>query len=438
MTPAARLQASIELLDVLLETDAPADQAVAAFLRARRYIGGGDRRAILERVYGALRRRASLEWWLDRIGADVTGRHIAIAALALIENLDESRIGPLFDGRKFSPDPLTNSERRLIDALEGQALDHPDMPTPVRLEIPAWAEAPLRERFGDVFETEIAALNRPAPLDLRANTLAATREEAQEALAQEHVVAVPTNLSPLGLRVEGRPNLAATSAFKNGVVEVQDEGSQLIAALTDAQPGMRVVDFCAGAGGKTLALAAAMQNRGSIVACDIVKGRIDRASVRLRRAGVHNVQRRVLGGVRDPWIKRHAAGFDRVLVDAPCTGSGTWRRNPDQRWRMGPDSLESLNREQSAILDSAARLVKPGGRLVYATCSFFRDENEAQIEAFVARHPDFALLPIDRVWAAILPGSPPAAGPMLMLTPARDGTDGFFLAILERRTATHE
>ncbi len=436
MTPAARLQASIELLDALRETNSAADQAVASFLRARRYIGGGDRRAILDRVYGVLRARAKLGWWLDRRGARTSGRTLVLGSLALIDGERAKAVGPLFDGTRFAPEPLTSPERKLLDALDGETLAHPDQPLAVRLEIPDWAEAPLRERFGDAFEREVAALNRPAPTDLRVNTLAGSRDAAQAALAANNIMARATPLSPLGLRLDGRFNLPELDAFKSGLIEVQDEGSQLIALLTDAKPGMRVVDFCAGAGGKTLALAASMENRGSIVACDVVKGRIDRAGTRLRRAGVHNVQRRVLEGARDPWIRRHAGGFDRVLVDAPCTGSGTWRRNPDQRWRMGPDALASLQQEQAEILDSAARLVRPGGRLVYATCSFFSAENEAQVEAFVARNPSFALLPVADVWAAILPAACPAAGPMLMLTPARHGTDGFFLSILERKAAS--
>jgi len=436
MTPAARLQASIELLDALLETNAPADQTVATFLRARRYIGGGDRRAILDRVYGVLRARAKLGWWLDRLGTHTSGRTLVLAALALIDGAQANSIGPLFDGQRFSPEPLTAPERRLLDALEGETLVHPDQPLAVRLEIPDWAEAPLRERFGEDFEREVAELNKPAPTDLRVNALAGTRDEAKAALAATNIEARPTKYSPLGLRLDGRFNLPELDSFKSGLIEVQDEGSQLIALLTDAKPGMRVVDFCAGAGGKTLALAAAMDNRGSIVACDVVKGRIDRAGTRLRRAGVHNVQRRVIEGARDPWIKRHAGGFDRVLVDAPCTGSGTWRRNPDQRWRMGPESLASLQQEQAEILDGAARLVKRGGRLVYATCSFFRAENEEQVEGFIARHPDFALLPVGATWDAILSGECPATGPMLTLTPARHGTDGFFLSILERKAAS--
>ena len=437
MTPGARLQATIELLDALAGSPAPADATIAAFLRQRRYVGSGDRRAILERVYAVLRRRAVLGWWVERAAGPgrpaPSGRRLMLAALILLEANPAAAVGPLFNGRRYCAAPLNDEERALLAELEGKKLHPSGQPESVRLELPDWAEPGLRERFGTDFEAEIEALNQPAALDLRVNTLIGTRNEAIAELAAEKVAAVPTPFSPLGLRVTDRPALGSLDGFKRGLVEVQDEGSQLAALLVDAQSSMRVADFCAGAGGKTLALAATMRNKGVLVACDVAKGRIDRAAVRLRRAGVHNVQRRLLAGERDPWEKRHAGTFDRVLVDAPCTGSGTWRRNPDQRWRIGPDMLQSLIAEQRAILDRAARLVRPGGRLVYATCSFIRAENEGQIEAFIARDARFALLPVATVWSALLPGECPAQGPTLMLTPARHGTDGFFVAILRKQ-----
>jgi 16S rRNA (cytosine967-C5)-methyltransferase len=439
MTPGARLQAAIDLLDALDGSTAPADTVIAAWLRQRRYIGGGDRRTILERVYAVLRRRAALGWWIERVaGAGrpaPSGRRLMLAALMLLETNRSAAIGPLFSGQRYCPAPLNDEERALLEALEGKPLNPPEQPEQIRLEIPAWAEPALRERFGAGFESEVAALNEPAALDLRVNKLIGTREQAIAELAASGIATEPTPYSPVALRVAGRPALATLDCFKRGLVEVQDEGSQLVALLVDAQSSMRVADFCAGAGGKTLAMAAAMRNKGVLVACDVVKGRIDRAATRLRRAGVHNVQRRLLESEGDQWVKRQAGTFDRVLVDAPCTGSGTWRRNPDQRWRIGPEMLESLIAEQRTILDRAARLVRPGGRLVYATCSFFRAENEDQIEAFIARNAGFALLPVATVWSAVLPGECPADGPALMLTPARHGTDGFFLAILQKQGA---
>ena len=240
-------------------------------------------------------------------------------------------------------------------------------------------------------------------------------------------------MSPYGIRVAERPALNALPMLKNGLVEIQDEGSQLVALMVDAKPGQRVVDFCAGAGGKTLAIAAEMKNKGHIMACDVMAGRLKRSTERFRRAGLHNIEVKALKDERDPWVKKHKAGFDRVLVDAPCSGTGTWRRNPDARWKhLGP-GLEQLLALQAGILDSAARLVKPGGRLVYATCSLLPEENEQQIEAFLASHPDFTLVSAVDILQRYGIKSPAANGVQyLSLTPLQDQTDGFFAAAMER------
>ena len=274
-----------------------------------------------------------------------------------------------------------------------------------------------------------AALH-PAPLDLRANLLRATRDEARAALLAEGLDAAPTPLSPWGLRIEGRRAVTAGAAFQTGLVEIQDEGSQLVAAVVGAGPEMRVVDWCAGAGGKTLALAMLMRGRGQLVACDVSASRLEGAVRRLRRAGVQNAERH-LTAPGDKWLKRRAGTFDRVLVDAPCTGTGTWRRNPDARGRLREQDLAELVPKQAAILDDAARLARPGGRLIYATCSLLPEENEAQVAAFLQRNPAYRVLPLDQVWT--LDGPTPCAGPYLSLTPLRHGTDGFFAAVLERR-----
>lgn len=289
----------------------------------------------------------------------------------------------------------------------------------------------LEAQFGTTVADEMAALDVPAPLDLRVNALAGSRDAAITALARDQIRAVPTQWSPWGLRLEKRVALQTVAAWKAGLVEVQDEGSQLVAILLGARAGMRVVDFCAGAGGKTLAIAAGMENKGQIIACDTSAKRLDGATLRLRRAGVHNVERRLMESERDKWVKRHAGAFDRVLVDAPCTGTGTWRRNPDGRWRLSEQDIVELVDLQGRILDSAARLVKPGGRLVYATCSILADENEAQVDRFLAAHPGFRVVPPADAWPADLP-NPAAEGPYMRLTPARHGTDGFFAALLER------
>jgi 16S rRNA (cytosine967-C5)-methyltransferase len=247
--------------------------------------------------------------------------------------------------------------------------------------------------------------------------------------------------APNGLRLRKRLSVVAGDAFQNGLVEVQDEGSQLVAALVDARPGMQVADYCAGAGGKTLAMAAGMNNKGRVVAMDVYESRLDRSAQRLRRAGAHNVERRALqtkdgGADNRKWLKRQRAAFDRVLVDAPCTGTGTWRRNPDGRWTLRPKDLEELVPKQAEILDAASRLVKPGGGLVYATCSILPAENERQIEAFLGRHPEFELVPVEHLWPEAVGTDAPAqapGNPYLRLSPLVHGTDGFFAAAMVRK-----
>jgi 16S rRNA (cytosine967-C5)-methyltransferase len=429
MTPAARIEASIALLSAIEESPArPADAVANDFFRSRRYIGSGDRRAVSDRVWTVLRRRRRLIWWLARADAAPTPRRLVGASL-LLEGWTLAGVVQAFSGGRFAPAPLDQPERALLRDLEGHTLDHPSMPDAVRLEIPDWLLPLLAERFGAALDAELVALREPAPLDLRVNTLKATRDEARAALAAEQLDADPTLRSPWCLRIEGRRPVTSGTAFQSGLVEIQDEGSQLVALLTDAQPGMRVCDYCAGAAGKTLALAATMQNRGQIIACDASSTRLDNAIRRLRRAGVHNVERHLLVA-GDKWPKRHAGGFDRVLVDAPCTGTGTWRRNADARYRLSETDLAELLPRQAAILHDAARLVRTGGRLVYATCSLLPAENEAQVLQFLAGHSGFSLVPLQRAWP--LAGPPPCAGDFLFLTPNRHSTDGFFAAVLER------
>lgn len=434
MTPGARVQALIELTEDVGRGGA-ADAAASSYFRARRYIGSKDRSWIADRLYAGLRRRARVDWWVNRVlerpaeAPPPASRHRVLADLVLTGDPAE-RVAGWFDGGPYRPEPPSRAERTLLAALDGKPLDHPDQPDWVRSEVPAWVQDLAPELFSD--PEELAALATGAPLDLRVNPLVGTREDALAQLAMAGIVAEATNLSPLGLRVAGRPPLGREPAFTSGLVEVQDEGSQLVALLTDAQPGHAVIDFCAGAGGKTLALAASMQNRGRLIACDISAARLERAVVRLRRAGVHNVERRALDGESAGWLKRQAGRFDRVLVDAPCSGTGTWRRNPDMKWKLGPDDVAELSTVQASILARAAALVRPGGRLVYATCSLLAAENQAQVEGFLASHSAFRLLPMGEVWQATIGTSPPGDGPYLSLSPGRHGTDGFFTAVMER------
>jgi len=433
LTPGAQVAAAIDILAAIETGDRPADDVAADYFRRRRYIGAKDRAHVAGHVYAVLRHRAALDWWIGRHAIEVDPRTRVLAGLELIEGWRPEAIEACCDGDRFRPSRLTRGEERLLRNLAGHTLRHPEMPRAVADDLPEWLEPYLERVFGKGLEREMAALNASAPTDLRVNFLKTDRDAALRALAAEGVVAEPTPFSPLGLRLRRRVPLGKLAAFEKGFVEVQDESSQIAALLADARPGMRVVDFCAGAGGKTLALAAGMANRGKLVACEVSQYRLDRAARRLRRAGVTNVERRALIGERDKWVKRHAGSFDRVFVDVPCLGTGTWRRNPDAKWRMHPEDLAELIKRQQQILRSAARLVRPGRRLVYSTCSLLREEDEAQAEAFLAAEPDFSLLPVAGVWAETIGGASPGGEQYLRLTPAQHGTDGFFVAIFERR-----
>jgi 16S rRNA (cytosine967-C5)-methyltransferase len=387
-----------------------------------------------------MRRRARLTWRLERAGAEATPTGMILADLLVGEGQPLARVERLFSpsahgGSVYGPKPLSADEVGIMRRLEGRTLEHPDMPEAVAAECPPWAEAELRRALGDRFRVELDALKDPAPLDLRVNVLKAGRDAVLEQLLADGFAAAPTRLSPIGIRLEGRPSIMAHPLYKDGAIEIQDEGSQLVALIADARPGHEVVDFCAGAGGKTLAMAASMGNKGRVIATDVLENRLRRARERFRRAGAHNIQTKPLTGETDPWIKRHKGRFDRVLVDAPCSGTGTWRRNPDMRWRSLGPGLGELLPLQARLMDSAARLVKPGGRLIYATCSLLMSENEDHAARFLDSHADFVLKPASEIWRdSIWPGAGPDApsSPMLRLTPAHDGADGFFAAVFER------
>jgi 16S rRNA (cytosine967-C5)-methyltransferase len=434
VTPGARIAAAIDILAEIDDAARPADATAADYFRRRRYIGAKDRAAISTQVYAVLRHRSALDWWVARegngVGDRVRGR--VIAALTLAEGHSADAVASSFDGGRFRPAILAPPEQTLAKRLAGRTLHHPAMSRAVANDLPDWLEPRLAAIYGERLEDEMAALNGPAPMDLRVNAVKGDRDAALRELAAAGIHAEKTRWSPLGLRLKARAPIAGLAVFKDGLIEVQDEASQLAAILADARPGMRVVDFCAGAGGKTLALAAAMNNRGKLVACDTAQWRLDRAGQRLRRAGLTNVERHPLSTERDPWVKRHAKTFDRVFVDAPCLGIGTWRRNPDAKWKSSPVDLAELIERQHDILVSAARLAKPGGRVIYATCSLLREENEEQAERFLAENPDFLAYPVSRAWEETIGGHCPAGADMLRLTPARHGTDGFFVAIFER------
>lgn len=429
MNPAARLQAALELIEEVEADARPADAVVSAWFKSRRDLNDQDSGELSEVLYAVLRSQARLSWHLAKQRREPTARNRLLAWLALSEGKTREQVERLFNGGRFAAAALTEGEATLLTRLQGGTLDHPEMSEAVLGECPEWAWGPLQSRFGDAFAREMAAMLRAPSLDLRVNPHKATREAVLEALRRIGFEAQACRRAPYGVRLPRKLSLARLPMLKTGEVEIQDEGSQLVAMLVGAEAGDRVVDFCAGAGGKTLAIASQMGNKGVVIACDVSEPRLKRAVQRFRGAGLHNIQTRLLTSERDKWVKRHKGGFDRVLIDAPCSGTGTWRRNPDARWRTEDAGFETLLPLQASILDSAARLVKPGGRLVYATCSLLSEENEAQVEAFLAGHPEFRVVPVGDVAPEITDS---AHGDYLSLTPARHDTDGFFAAVMVR------
>jgi 16S rRNA (cytosine967-C5)-methyltransferase len=431
MTPGARLSAAIEVLAEIETQRRPAPEALKAWGLARRFAGSGDRAAIAGIVYDALRRKASAACLM---GADAP-RALVLGMLWLERKLDGEAIAHLCDGAGHSPAPLTDAERA---ALAGNALA--GAPPWIAGDYPEWLDSRLAKVFGEERAAEGAGLASRAPLDLRVNAFKADRARVEAALA--HLGATPSRWSPYGLRIvldaqAKNPGVHSEPAFIKGLVEVQDEGSQLATLFADARPGHHVIDLCAGAGGKTLGLAAIMQNQGQIYATDSDKRRLAPIHARVARAGARNIQILTPKGVGDVLADLHGRA-DRVLIDAPCTGIGAWRRNPDAKWRMRPGALEIRMQEQAALLDQAVGLVKPGGHIVYVTCSLLAEENNDQVRGVLARHPEFTVLPAadtmrplgDRALVFARAALVSAEG--LLMTPRRTDTDGFFVSVLRR------
>jgi 16S rRNA (cytosine967-C5)-methyltransferase len=431
MTPAARLSAAIDVLADIEARRRPAADALKDWGLAHRFAGSGDRAAIAGLTYDALRRRASSAY----VMGEETPRAVMLGMLRLARGLQVDAIALLADGSRFAVSQLTDAERtHLAEAgLSGA-------PPWVAGDYPEW----LDPHFASVFEEERAeegaALARRASLDLRVNTLKGTRDQAVTALAD--LAVEPTRWSPVGLRLtlaaDARsPAIHAEPCFIKGLVEIQDEGSQLAALFAGAKPGEQVVDLCAGAGGKTLALAAMMENKGQIYATDTDKRRLAPIHMRLERAGVRNVQVRTPRSAGDELagLSGHA---DLVLIDAPCTGTGSWRRNPDAKWRIRPGALDQRVKGQADILERAATLAKPGGRIAYITCSVLDEENGAQIRAFLARHEGFTPVPPQEVIGALgdrgflFRQAVMTTPEGLLMTPRRTDTDGFFVSVLSR------
>lgn len=422
-----RLQAAIEVLDDIENRKRPASDALKDWGLSHRFAGAGDRAVIGNIVYDALRRKLSLGWRMDSDAA----RHIAFGVLLSDAELDMDEINAALDGDKFAPAPL-EAERRSI----WEARDLASAPDNIRADVPEWCVPHFEAIFGNRWVREAAALSDRPPVDLRVNTLKADRDKVLKELARAGASAAPlleTAVRVPPLRAMGRhPNVQAEPAFQRGLFEVQDLGSQIAAKLSDAKPGEQVLDYCAGAGGKTLALAAEMGNKGQIHAYDAERARLAPIFDRLRRAGVRNAQAHA--NVEDLAVLE--GQMDLVLVDAPCTGSGTWRRRPDAKWRLSDQQLERREVEQREVLDAAKVYVKPGGRLVYITCSLFAPENGNQVDAFLSSNPAYERVDTKPLWDRAVSEakdlSPLFKDGTAILSPLATSTDGFFISVLRR------
>ena len=418
MHPKALLDACAELVRLTLQFNHPADAVVSRFFRDHRNLGPRERATLSETVFQVLRKKLLFEH-MARSGSGAKERRLAILGFA----------GP----RDFVKSALNDTEKSWLDMCD--SIGPADLMSQHIHNLPDWLAQPLKVQLGDEFEALAESLQQPGTLDLRVNDLNEKRAEVLKELSAAGIVCETTPYSPWGVRIQGKPSLAKVKAFERGAVEVQDEGSQLLALLLDAHRGEMVVDFCAGAGGKTLAIGAAMRNTGRLYALDTSGHRLDALKPRLARSQLSNVHPAAIAHERDDRVKRLAGKIDRVLVDAPCTGLGTLRRNPDLKWRQKPEGIAEVATTQTAILESASRLLKSGGRLVYATCSLLPQENEDIANAFTQAHSDFVALPVmeELTRLKIAQADRLCSGNYLRLWPHRHGTDGFFAAIWVRK-----
>jgi 16S rRNA (cytosine967-C5)-methyltransferase len=415
-----RLDLVMQALRAALKMEHPADAVLRHFFQAER-IGSNERSLVAETLFGVLRHRLFLDHacTIDDKG-QATARRITLAYWVRFGGYNLRELEPL----------LKPKEAEWLGKVK--SIEMKDLPLSIQAELPDWVVDKLRPQHSDAEILELGrSMQQPAPLDLRVNTLLAGRDEVLQSLQAEGMDAQATPYSPMGIRLKYKPALNKHALFLTGKFEVQDEGSQLLGLMLAPKRNDMVVDFCAGAGGKTLMLGALMNSQGRLYAWDISEKRLTNLKPRLKRSGLSNVQPQLIAHENDSKVKRLAGKIDRVLVDAPCSGLGTLRRNPDLKFRQSPQSVAELKEKQAAILASAARLLKQGGRLVYATCSLLHEENQAIVQAFLAAHPDFELIPAGEVLAQhkiVL-----AMGDYLQLTPQLHNTDGFFAAVLERK-----
>lgn len=423
----ARIQSAIDLVQNIIEEERPADRVLSHFFKNNRYIGSKDRRHVRDIAYGVMRHYFRFAWWCDHLSLPQDGRSLVLMHLIFLEKRDKKKLASLFTSIHYGPEKLNKSEEEAVSKIIGKDVQHPDMPVATSLETPIDLLPEIEKTFGANWQDEMKAMLGNAKFDMRVNTVKIDRDAAMARFKEDDIEVEAGKYSPYCIRMSKRFHLADHPFMSEGKVEVQDQASQMVALITDVKPGQRVIDFCAGAGGKSLALGMMMENKGSIVASDISEGRLKRTKLRARRAGLHNIETKLLESARDKWVKRRKESFDMVLIDAPCTGTGTWRRDPDKKWRDVGPALSELVPLQADILDSAARMVKPGGRLVYATCSFLDAENGQQIRSFLEAHPEFE-------WGEMPDSVKELANDAeLVMTPHQHDTDGFYAAVLRKK-----
>jgi 16S rRNA (cytosine967-C5)-methyltransferase len=434
MTPSARCQAAIEILDAIEDTARAADSIIRRYFRTRRYAGSSDRRAIQALVYVILRKRGQLDWWCQRVGVEITSRSRVLIALILCSPWERIAPEDAFLPGKYGPAALSENEVASIAASRGESLDHSAQTESISLNIPVWLEGLFCSEIKDNYKIEIKSIESESDVDLRVNTLKSSRDEVLSELRNSGIEAMPTPFAPHGIRLERRSPLTGLSAFRNGLFEPQGEASQLAAALAGAEPDQSVLDLCAGAGGKALAIAACMRNEGRLVLHDIDPARLRRAEERMQRAGV-NIHETQIATVSFSLGKiSNEEKYDNVIIDAPCSGSGIWRRNPEAKWRLNAERLGEHTVQQHDLLKIGAKAVRPGGRLVYMTCSILAAENRDRIDEFLTTAgTNFELVRPAADWRRVTGQEFEAAGGDLQLTPGRHGTDGFYVAILRRR-----
>ena len=423
----ARIQSAIDLVQNILDDARPADNVVRFFFKNNRYIGAKDRRHVRDIAYACMRYYFRLTWWCETLSLPVDARSFVLLYLVFLEKRDKKKLEALFSSIHYGPEGLSAQEMEAALSIMGQDIIHKDMPIANQLETPASLLPAIEKSFGDTWQDEMRAMLDNAKFDMRVNTIKIDRDTAIKKFTDDGIEVEAGKYSPYCIRMAKRFHLAEHDFLNEGKIEVQDQASQMVALLTGAKPGLRIIDFCAGAGGKTLAIGMLMDNKGSVVATDISDGRLKRAKQRIRRAGLHNIETKLLEHAREKWVKRRKETFDVVLIDAPCTGTGTWRRDPDKKWRDIDLALTELVPLQADILDSASRLVKPGGRLVYATCSFLDSENGDQIRKFMETHPDFTWGEMPEEVKDLTDDSE------LKMTPYQHDTDGFYAAVLTRK-----